>query len=427
MILGGGFGGLNAARKLGNRKDVEVVLIDRTNHHLFQPLLYQVATAGLNPAEIAVPIRSVLKKYRNIRVVMDEVANLDLHSRKVICTTGEYSYDYLIVALGGENNYYGHDQWAQFTVPLKSLVEALNIRERILCALEMAEREHDPVMKKTLLSVVVIGGGPTGVEVAGALAELRKSVLEKEFHNIHLEDFRIILVEGAASLLHGFHPTLREYAHGHLRQMGVTVLLNSPVQDIRQNCVVTDTLTIKASTIIWAAGIQGNHLLRETGIATDHSGRAMVDPYYRLPDFPEVYVIGDLAHYEFEHTYKGRMLPAVSPVAIQGGKFVAGDILNRVRHASSRPFRYLYKGMMSTIGRSAAVVEFPFLRMKGFPAWLVWVFVHVMYLVDFQNRVIVFMRWVWYYLAWKKGSRLITRILSLDISRKECSDQPTEV
>lgn len=420
VILGAGFGGLNAAKKLANQPGVQVTLIDKTNHHLFQPLLYQVATAGLNPAEIATPVRSILRNAKNVTILMDEIMDLDFANRKVTCKKNTLTYDYLIVAMGSESHYYGNDAWKKYTLPLKSLTDALTIRERLLCSLEMAEMEKDPETKKALLTSVIIGGGPTGVEVAGAIAELKKSILEKEFKNLNKEDLSIILIEGSPHLLNGFHPTLRQYAREQLQKMGVSVMTESMVKNITENCVHLENRKIKTANIIWAAGVRGNRLFAGKNIKQSPDGRIVVDERFRLPDFPEVYVIGDLAWYQYPHTFNGQPLPALSPVAIQSGKFVAKDILRQLQNKSPKTFYYRYKGIMSTIGRSAAVVQFPWFRMKGWLAWVIWVFVHIMYLVDFQNRVIVFLRWVWFYLTWKRGSRLITRIFELTLSDKKC-------
>ncbi|RMG32137.1 MAG: NAD(P)/FAD-dependent oxidoreductase [Methanobacteriota archaeon] len=326
------------------------------------------------------------------------------------------------MALGSESYYYGNDHWKKFTFPLKSLTDALTIRERLLCSLEMAEIEKDPVKREVLLTTIIIGGGPTGVEVAGAVAELKKSILEKEFRNVKKEDVHIILIEGGPRLIPAFHPSLSDYARKQLEKMGVTVLTSLPVKDISANCVHTEFKNFRAANIIWAAGVRGHTLLENPEIKKSRDGRVIVDEAFRLPAYSNVYVIGDLAWYQHPHTFYGEPLPALSPAAIQAGKFVAGDILRRVNHKGAKLFHYRYKGIMSTIGRSAAVVQFPRFRMKGWLAWIIWVFVHIMYLVDFQNRIIVFLRWLWFYFTWKKGSRLITRIFELTVS-DNCSGQ----
>lgn len=412
VILGAGFGGLKAAKALRKSRDVEITIVDRTNHHLFQPLLYQVATGGLNPSEIASPFRALFRRHKNVTCLMGSVTRVDYEARTVELDGGEtvLPYDYLVMALGGTTSYFGHDEWEEEAPGLKSLDDALTIRQRILWAFERAEKTDDEELRKKLMTVVVVGGGPTGVELAGALAELRRHVLRWDFQRIQPEKARVILIEGGDRLLGVFPEQLSRYAARKLEALGVELLFNERVQDLRCSRVVTDKQTIEAENILWAAGVGGHPLAARLGGERDRAGRLMVEPDMSLPGHPEVYCIGDMAHYEHPHTFGGKPLPGVAPVAMQQGDQTGKNILRRLGGKPTVPFHYFDKGNMATIGRSAAVAVGPVgPKMTGLPAWLAWLFIHLIYLVDFQNRVIVLTRWTWKYFSWKWGARLITR------------------
>ncbi|MCA9790530.1 MAG: NAD(P)/FAD-dependent oxidoreductase [Candidatus Eremiobacteraeota bacterium] len=411
VILGAGFGGVQAARTFRRRSDVEVTIVDRTNHHLFQPLLYQVATGGLNPSEIASPVRAVLGRQKNLTSIMGNVTNVDYDHNQVILDGGQMAldYDYLILAMGGRTSYFGNDQWEEVAPGLKSLQDALTIRQRVLWAFERAEKLEDGPEREKLMTIVVVGGGPTGVELAGAMAELRRHVLRWDFKNIDPNKARVLLVEGGPGLLGAFPERLGKYAARKLENLGVELLFNERVQTIEEGRVVTDARTIEAENIIWAAGVGGHALAPRLGDDRDRAGRLTVEADLHLPGRDNVYCVGDMAHYEHEQTYHGKALPGVAQVAIQQGKLSAKNILRQLDGQPTQPFHYFDKGSMATIGRSAAVAMTPFnLQMTGPLAWLAWLFVHLMFLIDYRNRVIVLMRWTWKYFGWRWNVRLIT-------------------
>ncbi len=406
VIIGGGFGGLSVARGLA-RESVHVTLVDRSNHHLFQPLLYQVAMAGLAPGEIAVPIRSVLSRQENTRVLLAEVTHVDL-AQKVVETREmpPLHYDYLVVAAGAENSYFGHDDWARVAPGLKDLDDAVEIRRRVLVAFEAAEREPDPTLQRQHLTFVVIGGGPTGVELAGAIAELATFVLARDFRAIHSDATRVVLVEGSDRVLSGFDPKLSELAAKGLTSMGVEVRTGLRVTSMDERGVNCGTERLAASTVLWAAGVRGSGLSQKIGLPVDRGGRALVEQDCSIKDHPEVFVIGDAA--AFIPTGDTHGLPGVSPVAMQQGRFVARQIARRIAGAPSQRFRYVDKGSMATIGRSRAVAQFGKVQLSGFLAWMAWLVVHIFFLIDFRNRVVVLLDWTWAYFAYRRGSRLIT-------------------
>lgn len=404
VIVGAGFGGVEAAHNLA-RADVDVVIIDRQNHHLFQPLLYQVATAGLSPANIAWPIRALFRRQRNVRVVMAEVRSVDLATQVVMTDEGEEKYDQLIIATGMVNGWFGRDDWAEHAHGLKTLDEAMGVRNEVLSALEQAELETDPVRRKALMTMVVIGGGPTGVEMAGSLAELTRRVLNRDFDRINPAEARIVLIEAGDRLLNGFCPDLSQETLRALQDVGVEVRLKSRVQDIRDGIVQLEGELLGAATILWAAGVQGTPVASWLGAEADRMGRVIVDSRCRpasLTDQQNVYVIGDIAHFKGE---EGHPLPGVATVAMQQGKYVAELIQNPARTA---PFVYKDPGSMATIGRHRAVVQKDRLRLTGFVAWLAWLFVHLIKLMSMRNKVLVFVQWTWSYLTWERGARLIT-------------------
>jgi NADH dehydrogenase len=406
VVIGGGFGGLNAARALA-REPVHITLVDRSNHHLFQPLLYQVAMAGLAPNAIAVPIRQVLSRQENVRVLLAEVTGVDLHNRSVQMREAlPLTYDYLIVATGAENSYFGHDDWPRVAPGLKDLDDAVEIRRRVLLAFEAAEREPDPTLQRKHLTFVVIGGGPTGVELAGAIAELATFVLARDFRAIQSDATRVVLVEGGDRVLSSFETNLSKKAAESLAAMGVEIRTGLRVTAIDENGVSCGSERILASTVLWAAGVRGSALSGRIGLAIDKSGRALVEQDCSIKEHPEVFVIGDAAL--FVPPGAQHPLPGVSPVAMQQGRFVARQIARSLAGAPRQRFKYVDKGSMATIGRSRAVAQIGKLQLSGLLAWLAWLVVHIFYLIDFRNRLVVLMDWAWAYFAYRRGSRLIT-------------------
>ncbi len=406
VVVGGGFAGLTVTKAL-RRADVHVTLVDRSNHHLFQPLLYQVAMAGLAPTEIAVPIRRELRGQGNARVILAEVKSVDFARRRLtLHDQSELGYDYLVLAPGAVNSYFGHDDWAEFAPGLKDLDDAVEIRRRVLVAFEAAERESDPVAQRRYLTFVVIGGGPTGVELAGAIAELAVFVLSRDFRSARPDATRVVLIEGEERILSSFNPKLSASAKKSLEAMGVEVRLGQRVTDIDEHGVAIGGERIEASTVLWAAGVRAVPLLAALGIDVDRAGRAKVEQDCSLPGHPEVFCIGDAARFVPEG--KGTPLPGVSPVAMQQGRFVARLIRARCNGDATGKFIYRDKGSMATIGRSRAVAEIGRLRLTGFIAWMAWLTVHIYYLINFRNRLFVLFDWAWSYLAYERGSRLIT-------------------
>lgn len=406
VVVGGGFGGLGVAKAL-RRAPVRVTLVDRSNHHLFQPLLYQVAMAGLSPAEIAVPIRSVLYRHENARVLLDEVLKVDIANRTVqLRESDSLHYDYLVIATGARTNYFGHDEWAALAPGLKDLDDAVEIRRRVLLAFEAAERENDEAARRRHLTFVVIGGGPTGVELAGAIAELASFVLARDFRAIHPDATRVLLLEGGSTLLAGFDAQLSASAANSLKEMGVTVRTNARVTHIDAQGVSLGDERVEASTVLWAAGVRASELCATLGVPLDRGGRIPVNADCSIAGHEEVFCIGDAA--SFIPQGSERPLPGVSPVAMQQARFVAKAIAASIAGKPRGRFGYVDKGTMATIGRSRAVAQVGRLRFSGFIAWLTWLLVHIFYLIDFRNRVVVLMDWAWSYLTYKRGARLIT-------------------
>jgi NADH dehydrogenase len=405
VILGGGFAGLYAARKLRHAR-VQVTLVDRRNHHLFQPMLYQVATAGLNPSDIASPIRSILRGAKNVEVLLAEVQSIDVERREVTFSDGAtVSYDYLIVATGAHHSYFGHDEWELLAPGLKSLEDALQIRRRVLLAFERAEREKDPVRRHAYLTFVIVGGGPTGVEMAGAVAEIRRYALRRDFRHIDPAEATVLLLEGGPRLLPSYPESLSAEAKHELRRLGVEVRTEALVTDIRPGSVSAAGWTIPTQTVIWAAGNMASPVLRSLGAPLDRVGRAIVEPDCTIPGRPEVFVLGDAA--AFNHQESGP-LPGICPVAIQMGEYAASVIQGDLAGRPRRPFRYWDKGQLAVIGRGQAVADIWKLHFGGFIAWLIWIFVHIFFLIGFRNRVLVLLQWAWSYLTYRRGARLIT-------------------
>ncbi|MDD5559231.1 NAD(P)/FAD-dependent oxidoreductase [Candidatus Methylomirabilis sp.] len=404
VIVGAGFGGLYAARSLKDA-DVRITVIDRRNYHLFQPLLYQVATAGLSPADIAYPIRSVLNRQKNTRVFLAEATSIDVNARKVILQDGETGYDYLILAAGACHSYFGHPEWEIYAPGLKGVDDALEIRRRILLAFEKAEREMDEVRRRALLTFVIVGGGPTGVELAGAIGEIACQVMVGDFRAINPQDARIILIEAGPRVLPSFPEDLSTKAEASLKRLSVDVRKNSPVTTIQPNAVVIGDEYIPAATVLWAAGVAASPLARSLRVPLDRAGRVLVEPDLSIPGHPEVFVIGDLAAFVHQG---GCLLPGLAPVAIQQGRHAALNILRRCRGLPSEAFRYVDRGTLATIGRAAAVANFGTVKLSGFLAWIAWIFIHIFFLIGFRNRFIVLFEWAWAYVTWHRSARLIT-------------------
>jgi NADH:ubiquinone reductase (H+-translocating) len=412
VVLGGGFGGLRVVHTL-SRAPVDITLIDRRNFHLFQPLLYQVATGGLSPANICAPLRGALRDQKNARVLLAEAKNIDVAGRRVLFEDGEISYDTLVVATGSRHSYFGHDDWAHFAPGLKTLEDATEIRRKILLAFEAAERELDPEKENAWLTFVIVGAGPSGVELAGALSEIANDTLRHDFRRIDPSQARILLVEASDRVLPSYAADLSERAAEALRRLKVTIRTSTMVTDVGEGCVTlkmgSGRETVAARTVLWAAGVQasrlGKVLAAATGAEVDRSGRLMVGPDLTLPGHPEILIAGDLANFAHQ---SGKPLPGVAQVALQQGKYAARLIEARLRGTTLPPFRYHDKGNMATIGRAQAVVELPWLHFSGYPAWLAWLFIHLLYIVEFQNRLLVALQWAGNYFSFNRSARLIT-------------------
>ncbi|HEY6080328.1 MAG TPA: NAD(P)/FAD-dependent oxidoreductase [Polyangiaceae bacterium] len=418
VIVGAGFAGLTAARALRNER-LEILLLDRNNHHLFQPLLYQVATCALSPSEIAMPIRTIVRGQKNIEVLYSEVRSVNLAARCLETSTGPVDYHFLILATGVRNNYFGHDDWAQSATGLKTLDDALEIRRRVLLALEVAEQETLDERRRQLLTFCVIGGGPTGVELAGALSELSRTMARRDFRHINPGEISIVLVEGSPHLLSAFAPPMQESAIAQLIELGVEVRRNARVVRIDASGVVVhdeqgNEVLIGASTVLWGAGVRGSPLAETLGVPLDRGGRVIVGESLNVPGYDEVFCVGDMAACT---DTDGTMVPGVAPAAMQQGNFVATAIIGRVHNQPKElKFRYVDKGKLATIGRSAAVAELKGMKLSGFVAWVLWLCVHICFLVGFRNRYLVLCQWVWHYFTFQGGARLITGSRDLRIS-----------
>ena len=404
LIVGAGFGGLTAARALAGAP-ARVTVVDRRNHHLFQPLLYQVATAALSPGDIAYPIRSVLRRQANTVVLLADVVSVDPAAREVVLADGHIGYDYLVLAAGARHSYFGHDDWEGAAPALKTLEDALEMRRRILFAFEKAEREPDAAKRRTLLTFVIVGGGPTGAELAGAIAEISRHVLASDFRAIDARQARVVLLEAGPRILPAFPEELSAKAAEALGRLGVEVRTARAVTAIRPGVVEIGPERVEAETILWAAGVAASPLARTLGAPLDRAGRVLVQPDLTVPGHPEVFVIGDLAALSDR---AGKPLPGVAPVAIQQGRHAARNIERALRGQELLAFRYRDKGNLAVLGRAAAVADLPRIRMSGFAAWVVWCFVHILYLIGFRNRFLVMFEWAWAYLTWQRGARLIT-------------------
>ena len=405
VIIGAGFGGLEAAKKLAGEA-VRVTVVDRTNYHLFQPLLYQVATAALSPADIAAPVRAILSKCKNMEVTLAEVQSIDVNAKKVKMVDGELDYDYLIVATGARHSYFGHPEWEKFAPGLKSLEDAVEIRRRILMAFEYAERSSDEAARKAAMTFVVVGGGPTGVEMAGAIAEIARYTLAKDFRHIDPSQARVILVEGEPHVLAAFPEDLQISAMRQLVDLGVEVRTGIHATNLSEQGLQVGDEFIPCRVKIWAAGNNASFVGNSLGAPIDRVGRVIVNQDLTIPGHPEVQVIGDLANFSHQ---TGQPLPGVSPVAIQEGRHAARNVLAMIDGGKPQRFWYFDKGSMATIGRNKAVADLKLFHLSGIPAWLAWLFVHVIFLVGFRNRLAVLFQWAWAYFSFNKGARLITR------------------
>ena len=403
VIIGGGFGGLYAAKALRS-VPVSVTLIDRRNHHVFQPLLYQVATAGLSAIDIGEPIRRILRKQRNTEVQLAEVVSVDLDERSVLLAGGNrIAYDFLIVATGATDSYFGHDAWAAHAPGLKSIEDALEIRRRVLSAFEQAEIVRDAAERGALLTFAVIGGGPTGAELAGALAELSRHTLKEEFRNFDAGDARVVLIEAGERILSGYPPHLSARAHRQLERLGVEIRTGVPVTGIDADGVDLGAERLPCRTVLWAAGVAASSLGASLGTDLDRAGRVVVEPDLTVPGHREVFVVGDLARV----VQDGKLLPGIAPAAIQMGKHAADSIVRTVRGEPVRAFRYVDRGMMATLGRSSAIAVVRGIRLWGLPAWLAWLLIHILFLIGFRNRAVVLFEWARSYLTYSRSARLI--------------------
>lgn len=400
LILGGGFAGLACAKTLSDER-FHVTLVDRWNHHLFQPLLYQVATAGLSTTEIAQPLRSILSEHKNVTTLMDDVTTIDLEGKKVVTKERTLPYDYLVIALGAKTGFFGRNEWEPFTFGLKSLDDAMRIRKEVLLAFEKAEAANDPAETARQLTMVVVGGGPTGVEMSGSLAELARVVLRDDFRRIDPTQAHVHLIEAGPKLLPMFSEGLTTYTREHLEEIGVTVHLNCPVKEVGPGYVIAGDQRIEANIIVWAAGVEASPVTKTlAGIPLDRGGRIQVQPDLSLPGYPHVFAAGDLVSLT---DVTGVRVPGVCPAAIQMGEHIAKEI----QAGDSIPYIYWDKGSMATIGRKAAVAMFKGMNFSGFLAWLMWLFVHLMFLMGMRNRAAVFLHWVWSYFTWQRGARII--------------------
>ncbi|HEY0809355.1 MAG TPA: NAD(P)/FAD-dependent oxidoreductase [Longimicrobiales bacterium] len=412
VIIGGGFGGLYCAKAL-KKAPVRVTVIDRRNFHLFQPLLYQVATSSLSPSDISHPIRAVLRKHANTEVWMAEVTRIDVDKKQVVLEDGIVPYDYLVLATGATHAYFGHDDWAEVAPGLKTVDDATELRRRFLHAFEEAEREADPVARLRQLTFVIIGGGATGVELAGAMAEIARKSIPKDFRAIDTASARIILLEGGPRVLPAYPEVLSAKAQRHLEKLGVEVRTNALVTNVEGNGVNIGDEHIPAHNVFWAAGVAASPVGQTLGAKLDRAGRVLVNEDCTIPDHPEVFVVGDLAHF----VQDGHMLPGVCQVAMQMGKHAARSITSDLRGAPRNRFRYLDKGNMATIGRAAAVADIRGLKFGGLLAWLIWVFIHILYLIGFRNRILVMIQWAWQYVGQRRSNRLITGDVEMHLTK----------
>ncbi|HVG24738.1 MAG TPA: NAD(P)/FAD-dependent oxidoreductase [Thermoanaerobaculia bacterium] len=406
VIVGGGFAGLYTARGLAGA-DAQLTVVDRHNYHLFQPLLYQVAMAALYPSDIAAPIRSILRRQKNASVLLGDVTSVDVNGRRITLRDGgTLPYDYLVLATGATHSYFGHPEWERFAPGLKTIDDALEIRRRVLLAFESAEHEADPEVQKEWLTFVIVGAGPTGVELAGALSEIARETMTRDFRRIRPENARVILLEGRERVLPPYPPSLSESARKQLAHLGVEVITNAAVTDVNEREVRIGERVIATRTVLWGAGVQASPLARSLGVPLDKAGRVLVEPDLTIPGHPEVFVLGDLAAAKQRD---GSYVPGVAPAAIQAGQHTARNLDRALAGQPLRAFRYRDKGSLATIGRAAAVADFGKVRFGGFFAWMAWLLIHIFFLIGFRNRFFVMIEWAWAYFTYERGARLITR------------------
>ena len=406
VIVGGGFGGLAAAKALSKNKDIKITLIDKRNYHLFQPLLYQVAMAGLSPAEIAYPLRALLTNHKNVEILLGEVKTINKEEKWVETDTNKVSFDYLILACGSTYTYFNSPEWEPFAPGLKTITQATEIRRRVFLAFEKAERESDPELQRMHTTFVVVGGGPTGVELAGSLGEITRYSLLRDFNNIQTYQTKIILIEAGPRILPSMTPDLSREAVRELDQLGVEVRVNTKVSEINAEGIRAGNEFIKSQTILWAAGVAANPLNKRLGTEMDRQGRIIVTENLSLPNHPNIFVIGDQAHYKWGEN--NMPLPGLAPVAMQQGRYVAKVIKKKLSGTNTNEiFKYVDKGQMATVGRSRAVAMYKGLNFSGFVAWSAWLLVHIYYLIGFKNRIFVLFQWAWTYLTFRRGARLI--------------------
>lgn len=406
VIVGGGFGGMAAVQSL-LKADVDITIIDRRNHHLFQPLLYQVATTALSPSEIAWPIRYLNRRHTNVRTLLGTVTGIDRDGHRVLLEDGDaVPFDSLILATGARHAYFGHDEWEPFAPGLKTLEDATAIRRKLLVAFEQAERETDPDKRKALLTFVLIGAGATGVEMAGAIVELARISLKRDFRSIHPEEARVLLIEAGPRVLPAFRETLSAYAKDALERLGVEVVLNQPVTDVQAGQVTFDETTVKAGTIIWAAGVLASPAAKWLGVEADRAGRVKVNPDLTIPGSPEIFAVGDVVTI---NANKGKPVPGIGDAAKQGGRYAARLIKARLDGRTLPPFAYKHLGDIATIGRSAAVIDFGWLQLTGWVGWWAWGLAHIYFLIGVRNRIFVALSWLWIYLTGQRSARLITQ------------------
>ena len=408
IIIGAGFGGLSAANELA-KENLQITIIDKTNHHLFQPLLYQVATAALSPADIAIPIRSAFSQNKNVEILLGEVKSIDKEKKKVFFDDSEIDFDYLIIATGSRHSYFGNDKWEKYAPGLKTLNDALKIREIILLSLEAAEKEKDPIKKQKHLNFVIIGGGPTGVELAGAIAEIVNKNIIPDFRNIDASMTKVYMIEGLPNILSSYPETLSNKARNELKKLGVQIILNEKVSEINENGVRVSNQFIESKNILWAAGNQASSLIRKSGIQSDRAGRAIVNDDLSISNHSEIFVIGDAAAVK---NHKAEYLPAIAPVAIQQGKYVAKVISGELKGKPRNKFKYKDRGTMATIGKAKAVAVIKGLKLSGLIAWFTWCFVHILFLINFRNKLRVMSEWIWHYVTNRPGIRLIIKYTS---------------
>jgi NADH:ubiquinone reductase (H+-translocating) len=409
VIIGAGFAGLQAAKELAD-EPVDVTIVDRQNHHLFQPLLYQVATAALNPSDIAIPIRSILRKRKNIRVVLGEAKRIDPDRNVVELKDGELAYDHLVIATGATHSYFGNDAWARHAPGLKTIDDALEIRRRMLLAFEAAERESDPEVQKEWMTFAIVGAGPTGVELAGSISEIARHTLRRDFRRIDPTSTRVVLIEAMPRVLPPYPEKLSRSAKKQLEDLDVEVRTDSMVREIHEDRLVFDEGELRARTILWAAGVRASSLAQCLDTKLDKAGRVEVESDLTAPGHENIWVAGDLAHFEQD----GEMVPGIAPAAIQQGRHAARNILRRLADEPAEPFRYRDKGIMATIGRAAAVAKIGRFEIGGWVAWMLWLGVHIFFLIGFRNRFQVLLQWAWAYLTWTRGARLITGQVAME-------------